>query len=85
VKPTLIALLMLTMLFSIAVGLARRWRFPHQPRLALLSAQERARKRYSPRVEFAIEFSLIAVACAALPILAVGAVVLLVRIAQQVG
>ena len=81
-KPALAALLALTTTLTIVVALARRWRLPHQPRLALFSRRG-PRRQHSPRVETAIEVGLIATACLALPAAVVGSALLL--LAWRVG
>jgi hypothetical protein len=76
VKPALVVLLAVTTTLTIVVALARRWRLPQQPRLAL-DWRRGARRQHSPRAETAFEVAVVAGACVALPGALVGLLLLL--------
>ena len=79
-KATLVVLLTITVLLSIAANLMR-WRLPYQPRLALFWG--RRVRRHSPRAELAIELGIITAACFVLPVIAIGLTVLLIVVASH--
>jgi hypothetical protein len=81
-KATLIVLLTVTVLLSLAINFVR-WRLPQQPRLALFWG--RKRRSLSPRAELAVELSIITAACIALPVVAIGLTVLLIAVASHIG
>jgi hypothetical protein len=81
-KATLVVLLTITVLLSLAVNFVR-WRLPQQPRLALFWG--RKMRRLSPRAELAVELSIITAACIALPVAAIGLTVLLIAVASHIG